>query len=128
VGPEGGKVLASIAAHTIKLRPPIQLRSDCFEFPSGVFYSMPNEDIGNGPPQTEQADLSTEISELKEDVWELLNLVRLLAGLVEMPVPGTENEKAAMEFETRLGAILEKRARARQSAKQRHGLEGNILI
>jgi hypothetical protein len=89
---------------------------------------MPNEDIGNGPLQTKQADLSTEISELKEDVWELLNLVRLLAGLVEMPVPGTENEKAAMEFETRLGAILEKRARARQSAKQRHGLEGNILI
>jgi hypothetical protein len=89
---------------------------------------MPKQDIENGLPQTKQADLSTEITELKEDVWELLNLVRLLAGLVEMPVPGTENEKAATEFETRLGAILEKRAGAPHLTKQRDGLEGNILI
>jgi hypothetical protein len=52
--------------------------------------------------------LSTEIKELKKDVMELLALLRLLSSLVQMPQSGTEEEKTAIEFETRLGAVLDK--------------------
>src|ERR1700674_3074117 len=49
-----------------------------------------------------------EIRELKVDVWELSNLVRLLAAFVPRPVSGMLEGKAAIEFETRLQAILQK--------------------
>jgi len=49
-----------------------------------------------------------EIRELKVDVWELSNLVRLLAAFVPRPVSGMVEEKAAIEFETQLQAILQK--------------------
>jgi hypothetical protein len=42
--------------------------------------------------------LSTEITELKKDVTELLALLRLLSSLVQMPESGTEEEKTAIEF------------------------------
>ena len=40
-----------------------------------------------------------EIRGLKVDVWELSNLVRLLAAFVPRPVSGMVEEKAAIEFE-----------------------------
>jgi hypothetical protein len=43
---------------------------------------------------------------LKVDVWELSNLVRLLAAFVPRPVSGMVEEKAAIEFETQLHAVL----------------------
>ena len=49
-----------------------------------------------------------EIRELKVDVWELSNLVRLLAAFVPRPVSGMVEEKAAIEFETQLRAVLQK--------------------
>jgi len=49
---------------------------------------------------------------LKTDVWELLNLVRLLDVFVQRPVSGMAEEKAGIEFETRL-----------QAALQKHGIE-----
>jgi hypothetical protein len=45
-----------------------------------------------------------EIRGLKVDVWELSNLVRLLAAFVPRPVSGM----AAIEFETQLQAVLQK--------------------
>jgi hypothetical protein len=98
---------------------------------------MPKENIERRSPvregiqedqQTQLVNHATEIRELKEDLRELFDLVRMLAGFVSMPVSGTEEEKAAIEFETRLGAILEKHARERHMAKRRDGMEGNILI
>jgi hypothetical protein len=52
--------------------------------------------------------LSTEIMELKKDVTEILDLLRILSGFVQMPEPGTEEEKTAIEFETRLGTVIDK--------------------
>ena len=49
-----------------------------------------------------------EIRELKVDVWELSNLVRLLAAFVPRPVSGRVEEKVAIEFETQLQAVLQK--------------------
>ena len=49
-----------------------------------------------------------EIRRLKVDVWELSNLVRLLAAFVPRPVSGKVEEKAAIEFETQLQAVLQK--------------------
>ena len=49
-----------------------------------------------------------EIRGLKVDVWELSNLVRLLAAFVPRPVSGMVEEKAAIEFETQLQAVLQK--------------------
>ena len=49
-----------------------------------------------------------EIRRLKVDVWELSNLVRLLAAFVPRPVSGMVEEKAAIEFETQLQAVLQK--------------------
>ena len=49
-----------------------------------------------------------EIRGLKVDVWELSNLVRLLAAFVARPVSGMVEEKAAIEFETQLQAVLQK--------------------
>ena len=49
-----------------------------------------------------------EIRRLKVDVWELSNLVRLLAAFVPRPVSGMVEEKAAIEFETQLRAVLQK--------------------
>jgi hypothetical protein len=49
-----------------------------------------------------------EIRRLKVDVWELSNLVRLLAAFVPRPVSGTVEEKTAIEFETQLQAVLQK--------------------
>jgi hypothetical protein len=49
-----------------------------------------------------------EIKGLKVDVWELSNLVRLLAAFVPRPVSGMVEEKAAIEFETQLRAVLQK--------------------
>jgi hypothetical protein len=54
-----------------------------------------------------------EIRGLKVDVWELSNLVRLLAAFVPRPVFGMVEEKAGIEFETQLRAVL-----------QKHGIEG----
>jgi hypothetical protein len=41
-------------------------------------------------------------------VWELSNLVRLLADFVPRPVSGMVEEKAAVEFEMQLQAVLQK--------------------
>jgi hypothetical protein len=49
-----------------------------------------------------------EITGLKVDVWELSNLVRLLAAFVPRPLSGMTEEKAAIEFETQLQAVLQK--------------------
>ena len=49
-----------------------------------------------------------EIRALKVDVWELSNLVRLLAAFVPRPVSGMVEKKAAIEFETQLQAVLQK--------------------
>ena len=49
-----------------------------------------------------------EIRRLKVDVWELSNLVRLLAAFVPRPVSGMVEEKAVIEFETQLQAVLQK--------------------
>jgi len=46
-----------------------------------------------------------EIVELKADVRELLNLIRLLDAFVQRPVSGMAEEKSAIEFSTRLRAI-----------------------
>jgi hypothetical protein len=48
------------------------------------------------------------IRRLKVDEWELSNLVRLLAAFVPRPVSGMVAEKAAIEFETQLQAVLQK--------------------
>jgi hypothetical protein len=48
-----------------------------------------------------------EIRRLKVDVWELSNLVRLLAAFVPRPVSGMVEKKAAIEFETQLQAVLQ---------------------
>jgi hypothetical protein len=45
---------------------------------------------------------------LKVDVWELSNLVRLLAAFVPRPASGMVEEKASIEFETQLQAVLQK--------------------
>jgi hypothetical protein len=49
-----------------------------------------------------------EIRGLKVHVWELWNLVRLRAAFVPRPVSGMVEEKAAIEFETQLQAVLQK--------------------
>ena len=49
-----------------------------------------------------------EIRGLKVDVWELSNLVRLLAAFVARPVSGMVEEKTVIEFETQLQAVLQK--------------------
>jgi hypothetical protein len=77
---------------------------------------MPNEE-----------NLSTEIRELKKDVTELSELLRILAGFVQIPASGTEEEKAAIEFEARLGAILEKHAKGQHLMKRMGATEGEIL-
>jgi hypothetical protein len=90
---------------------------------------MPNQDFEKEIPEgTELVDHSAEIRELKEDVRELLNLVQMLASFVEFPVAGTEEEKAAIEFETRLGAILEKHGRGPNLTQRKDGIEGKILL
>ena len=45
---------------------------------------------------------------MKVDVWELANLMRLLALVVPRPVSGIAGEKAAIEFETQLRGALQK--------------------
>jgi hypothetical protein len=49
-----------------------------------------------------------EIRGLKVDVWELSNLMSLLAAFVPRPVSAMVEEKAAIEFETQLQAVLQK--------------------
>jgi hypothetical protein len=49
-----------------------------------------------------------EIRELKADVRELLNLIRLLDAFVQRPVSGMAEQKSAIEFSTRLRAMLQK--------------------
>ena len=78
---------------------------------------MPSED-----------NLSSEIRELKKDVRELSDLLRILAGFVQMPATGTEEEKAAIEFETRLGAMLDKHSSHHLTKqKQLTAIEGEII-
>ena len=89
----------------------------------GVFYCMPNEDI-----EKQLSDYATEIRTLKGDVRELLDLVRLLASFVQYPASGTEEEKIAIEFESRLEGTLEKHARYQHVTKGRDAMEGEILI
>ena len=69
--------------------------------------------------------LSTEITELKKDVIELLTLLRLLSSLVQMPESGTEEEKTAIEFETRLGAVLDRHSH--HFSKRMDAMEGKVL-
>jgi hypothetical protein len=96
---------------------------------SGVFYAMPNEDIAKEMPGVrEPVDFSTEIRELKEDVRELLNLVQMLASFVDFPVSGSAEEKDAIEFENRLGAMLEKHFRGPNLTQRTDGIEGEILL
>jgi hypothetical protein len=97
--------------------------SDCQRIHFGVFYCMPNEDI-----EKQLSDYATEIRTLKGDVRELLDLVRLLASFVQYPASGTEEEKMAIEFESRLEGALEKHARYQHSMKGKDGMEGQILI
>jgi hypothetical protein len=90
---------------------------------------MPNQDIEKEIPEgRELVDFSAEIKELKEDVRELMNLVQMLASFVEFPVSGSEEEKDAIEFENRLGAMLEKHARGPNLTKRTDGIEGEILL
>ena len=49
-----------------------------------------------------------EIRGLKVDVWELSNLVRLLAAFVPRPASGMVEEKGTIEFETQLQSVLQK--------------------
>jgi hypothetical protein len=78
---------------------------------------MPNED-----------SLSSEFVDLKKDVRELLNLVRILSTFVLMPSPGTEEEKkTAMEFKNRLEAMLDKHPKPHGLLKPMHATEGKIL-
>jgi len=68
-----------------------------------------------------------EIVALKKDVRELLDLVRMLSSFVLMPSPGTEEEKTAIEFESRLGAMLDKHPTPHGLVKPLHATEGIIL-
>jgi hypothetical protein len=52
--------------------------------------------------------LSTEIRELKTDMREVLNLMRLLGSVFQRPVFGTVKGNPVDEFEKRLTAMLEK--------------------
>lgn len=54
-----------------------------------------------------------QIKSLKNDLRELFNLMGLLGVFVQRPVSGTAEEKAAIEFDTRLRAMLEKQGAAR---------------
>jgi hypothetical protein len=88
----------------------------------GVFYPMPEEDM-----ESRLADCTAEISDLKKDVRELVHLVEYLASFVEMPASGTEEERVALEFESRLGAILEKHSRRLHQTKHKNAIEGELL-
>ena len=44
-----------------------------------------------------------------------------------MPSPGTEEEKIAMEFKSRLGAMLDKHPKPHGLLKPMHATEGKIL-
>ena len=52
--------------------------------------------------------LSTEIRELKTDMREVLNLMRLLGAVFQRPVFGAVKGNPVDEFEKRLKAMLEK--------------------
>jgi hypothetical protein len=78
--------------------------------------AMPNQD-----------NPSAEIVELKKDVRELLELLRILSSFVLMPPPGTEKEKTALEYEDRLGAMLDKYASHGHLPHHKDALEGEIL-
>jgi hypothetical protein len=69
--------------------------------------------------------LSTDIMELK-DVTEILYLLRILSSFVLMPEPGTEEEKTAIEFETRLGTMIDKHA-PRHLSKQIDAIEAEVM-
>ena len=84
---------------------------------------MSNEDIVMG-----LSNCTKQIRELKEDVQELVDLVRLLAGILQMPVSGTEEEKTAIEFEARLQGLLQKHPRGHHHiTNQKDAMEGEIL-
>jgi hypothetical protein len=101
-----------------------------------LFGFMPNEIIaprladgeGQADLQKKLINLSSGIRVLKEDVRELLELIRLLAGLVPMPVSGTEEEKVAIGFETRLAVMLNKHSAGHPMAGQKDAIEGELLI
>ena len=77
---------------------------------------MPNQD-----------NPSAEIVELKKDVRELLELLRILSGFVLMPPPRTEKEKAALDYEDRLGTMLDKYAGHGHPAQHKDAIEGEML-
>ena len=76
---------------------------------------MPNED-----------SLLPEILEIKKDVRELMDLVRILSGLVEMPASGSEREKIGIEFEDRLAAMLDRHPKPQHLAKSMSAIEGEV--
>jgi hypothetical protein len=97
---------------------------------------MPNENI---PPrladgdlladrQKELINLAGEIRVLKEDVRELVELIRMLAGFVPMPDSGTEDEKVAIGFETRLAVMLNRHSAGPPLAAHQDAIEGRLLI
>jgi hypothetical protein len=77
---------------------------------------------------TELTNLSGDIKALREDVREVVELIRLLAGLVPMPASGTEEEKVAIGFETRLAVMLNRHSAGHPMPERRDAIEGKLLI
>lgn len=108
----------------------------CCEMHSGVICWMPNENAephfangeGQTDPQKELIKLSSEIRVLKLDVRELSELLRLLTGFIPMPASGTEEEKVAIGFETRLAAMLDKHSAGHLRSQRKDAIEGTLLI
>jgi hypothetical protein len=101
-----------------------------------LFGFMPNEIIAprladgevQANRQRELINLASEIRVLKEDVRELLELIRLLAGFVPMPASGTEEEQVAIGFETRLAVMLNRHSAGYPTAGHQDAIEGVLLV
>ena len=97
---------------------------------------MPNETIapllvddeGQADRQKELINLSSEIRVLKDEVRELVELIRLLAGFVPMPASGTEEEQVAIGFEARLANMLNRHCAGHPRAGHQDAIEGKLLI
>jgi hypothetical protein len=105
-----GEGVVCMGFDTLRVKVQIDLESLC----GGIMLGCMNEkdfiNLIHDVKRHEDAvtEDAKEIRELKVDVWELSNLVRLLAAFVPRPVSGMVEEKAAIEFETQLRAVLQK--------------------
>jgi hypothetical protein len=108
--PGTGEGVVCMGFDTLRVKVQIDLESLC----GGIMLGCMNEkdfiNLIHDVKRHEDAvtEDAKEIRELKVDVWELSNLVRLLAAFVPRPVSGMVEEKAAIEFETQLHAVLQK--------------------